>query len=59
MAESAVAGRRLWITNGLQNIAMQQLLHGRGYELCGVIEKLAKFPELVYSREVPVAQGSK
>ena len=49
--ESACDGKRLWITTGLQNTAMQKLLHSRGYELCGVIEKLAKIPELVYSQE--------
>jgi GNAT superfamily N-acetyltransferase len=49
--ESTCDGKRLWVTTGLQNTAMQALLHSRGYELCGVIEKLAKIPELVYSRE--------
>jgi|SRR5947207_2209231 len=52
MIESTCAGSgtRLWVTTGLQNVPMQQFLHARGYELCGVIEKLAKIPELVYSR---------
>jgi uncharacterized protein YunC (DUF1805 family) len=49
--ESTCGGKRLWITTGLQNTAMQALLHSRGYEMCGVIEKLAKIPELVYSRD--------
>jgi GNAT superfamily N-acetyltransferase len=49
--EPTCNGKRLWVTTGLQNNGMQALLHSRGYELCGVIEKLAKIPELVYSRE--------
>jgi len=50
--EATQPGTRLWITTGLQNLPMQQLLHARGYELCGMIEKLAKVPELVYSRPI-------
>src|SRR5580658_817234 len=50
--ESMYTGKRLWITTELQNMPMQKLLHRRGYELCGVIEKLAKIPELVYSQEL-------
>jgi GNAT superfamily N-acetyltransferase len=57
MIESTCGGKRLWITTGLQNLAMQQLLHARGYELCGVIANLAKIPELVYSRD-PGRSGS-
>src|SRR6266542_3257377 len=37
--ESACDGKRLWVTTGLQNSGMQGLLHSRGYELCGAIEK--------------------
>ena len=29
---------------------MQRLLQERGYEICGVIEKLDKIPELVFSK---------
>ena len=56
--ESRSEGKRLWVTTGLQNIAMQALLHARGYELCGLIEKLARIPELVYSRETSPSGGS-
>jgi GNAT superfamily N-acetyltransferase len=55
--EARHRGRRLWITTGMQNIAMQNLLSSRGYELCGKIEKLAKVPELVYSRSLGSEAG--
>jgi GNAT superfamily N-acetyltransferase len=48
--ESTYPDSRLWISTGLQNVPMQRLLQKRGYELCGTIEKLAKIPELIYSR---------
>lgn len=43
-------GVRLWISTNLDNVPMQRLLQKRGYEICGVIEKLDKIPELVFSK---------
>ena len=43
-------GIRLWVSTNLDNVPMQRLLQKRGYEICGVIEKLDKIPELVFSK---------
>ena len=50
--ESLSSGRRLWVSTNLENVPMQRLLQQRGYESCGVIEKLDNIPELVFSKAI-------
>ena len=48
--ESICDRDRLWISTNSDNEPMQQLLQKRGYENCGVIEKLDPVSEIVFSK---------
>ena len=50
--ESICNRDRLWISTNSGNTPMQQLLQKRGYENCGIIEKLDPIPELIFSKSV-------
>ncbi|MHC5027279.1 MAG: GNAT family N-acetyltransferase [Planctomycetota bacterium] len=46
--ESIAANKKLWISTNLENMAMRRMLHKHGFELTGVVNKLAPIPELVF-----------
>lgn len=50
--ESISTRDRIWISTNSDNVPMQRLLQKRGYESCGVIEKLDPIPELVFSKVI-------
>jgi ribosomal protein S18 acetylase RimI-like enzyme len=50
--ESIVTDDKLWISTNVENLAMQRMLHKRGYELSGVVNNLAALPELVFVKRL-------
>lgn len=49
---SGPEGEKLWISTTIENLAMQRLLHRRGYELAGVINNLGRIPELFFFKSL-------
>ena len=41
-------GPKLWVSTNIENLAMQAVLHRRGYRLVGVVDELGDVPELFY-----------
>ena len=48
---------QIWISTNIENLAMQRLLHERGYRLTGVVNDLGKVPELFYVKRLPDADA--
>ena len=50
--ESICTHEKLWTSTVITNVPMQRLLHKRGYQMAGVIDRLGDVPEISYFKDV-------
>lgn len=50
--ESVADGSQIWTSTNIENLGMQRTLEKLGYRLSGVVNNLAKLPELCYCKDL-------